>query len=210
MRESPIVTDLPISLLREIGRVTVTYANLEDRLSKVIYLLLDIDPKRGRLAVREPRATDRLEVIRDLMQLSNITVSIDMQNLAANMSRIQRERDQLAHGIWVRESVTKKTYLRLIKGSWQPIKGLRGKTSRRVTPQGIIFGVDECRELVRSIADTAEAIEHLGYQIDASLQSSRKTPNGQHPRADRHQGHTRATFRPLLGSPPMRAPRHKE
>ena len=72
MRTAAITTDVPAMMLREIGRVVVAYANLEYLLSEVIYLLLDVDPKRGRLAVREPRATDRLDVIQDLILLSKL------------------------------------------------------------------------------------------------------------------------------------------
>jgi hypothetical protein len=52
MREVPVTTDLPAALFREIGRVVVAYANLEHRLSTMIYVLLGVDPKRGRLAVQ--------------------------------------------------------------------------------------------------------------------------------------------------------------
>jgi hypothetical protein len=210
MRMAPITVDLPAALLREIGRVIVRYANLEHRLNDVIYLLVDVDPKRGRLAVREPRATDRLEIIRDLVELTQMRITVDLKSVAKILEPVQRKRDQLAHGIWLRDPTTKDIYLRLTRGTWQPIKGQRGKTSRSVTPEGIIFGVDECRELAQSISEAAETIEFLGYEIDAELHASR-IPNKQLPKKNLNEDHTRATFRPLLGSPPVRAPsRRKE
>jgi hypothetical protein len=196
MREVPVTTDLPAALFREIGRVIVAYAKLEHRLSAMLYVLLGVDPKRGRLAVREPRATDRVEVIRDLIQVGKIDVATDMKLLADAVDQAQRERDQLAHGIWLHDPVTKATWLRLTKGSWQPIKGQRGKTKRVVMPQSIRFDVPECRELRKLISETATMITLLGNEVDSALAASRKKPSAQHQPARRHRDRSRATSQP--------------
>ena len=43
------------------------------------YSALDVDPVAGRIAVAEPRATDRLSRLRELMQLRGLTTSIDLE-----------------------------------------------------------------------------------------------------------------------------------
>ena len=176
----------------------------------VIYLLLDIDPKRGRLAVREPRATDRLIVIKDLINLSNITVTLDLTSLSTSLAKVQSERDRLAHGIWLRDQSTNEILLRVTKGTLQTAKGRREKTKRVISPEGIIFGVSECRKLTEDIREAAETIELLGFEIDEALRASRKKPSGRHQLEDRYQDHTQARFRPLLGSPLVRAPYRRE
>src|SRR5438477_10258483 len=140
----------------------------------MIYVLLGVDPKRGRLAVREPSATDRLEVIRDLIQLGKLSVSTDKKLLADAIDGAQRGRNQLAHGIWLRDPERNTTFLRVATGSWQPQKGQRGKTKRQVTPEGILFGLTECSELQRIIAETLKMVDELGAEVDAALAASRK------------------------------------
>ena len=77
MRELPVVTKLSIALTREIGRVIVGHTLLEHCLSRITYKLIDVDPKIGRLAIREPRTADRLELIFDLTEVQGIQLKID-------------------------------------------------------------------------------------------------------------------------------------
>jgi hypothetical protein len=120
VRELPVVLNLSPLLCREIGRVITRHAYLEWRLSKIIYALLSVGPKEGRLAVREPRATDRLVLIRDLVHLKGLEIRADLDLLAEAIDSVTRQRDQLAHGIWLRDSATQTFFLRLTKVSGSP------------------------------------------------------------------------------------------
>jgi hypothetical protein len=80
-RELPITLKLPSFLLRDIGRIITHHSVLEWKLSRIVYTLLGIDPVAGRIAVREPRTTDRLEMIVDLLKLKGISVSADLDGI---------------------------------------------------------------------------------------------------------------------------------
>ena len=56
MATYPVRDKLPISHTTEIGRIITRWAFLEWLLRQIAYLLLDLNPKAGRLAVRDPRA----------------------------------------------------------------------------------------------------------------------------------------------------------
>jgi hypothetical protein len=73
-RELPITLELPASLQREIGKVVTRHAVLELKLSRIVYTLLGIDAVSGRISVREPRTTDRLDMIADLLKINKIKV----------------------------------------------------------------------------------------------------------------------------------------
>jgi hypothetical protein len=129
----PIVTDLPVNLLREIGRVMVCQAHLEWRLSIILYDLLDLDRTAGRLAVREPRAPEYLDLIQDLMELRKVSApNTDFATLREALVATTNQRDQLAHGIWGRPRGSQRVYLRLTKGHWQP--EVKGKVKRKILP----------------------------------------------------------------------------
>jgi hypothetical protein len=121
-RELPVRLNLPSSMLREIGRAMVTHALLEWLLLRTIYLLLALDPIEGRIAVRDPRTTDRLDMIVDLLRIKKATkkVTVDLQDLRTRLDECSRARDALAHGIWVRDDEASKWFLRFSGGSWQP------------------------------------------------------------------------------------------
>ena len=77
MKLAPVVVDLPANLCREIGRVIISFANLEHRLSVLLYVLMRIPPEIGRLAVREPRATDRFDLAMDLFGVRKLPFGDD-------------------------------------------------------------------------------------------------------------------------------------
>lgn len=167
MRLLTATTDLPTALFREIGRVIVAYANLEHRLSAVIHTLLGLDPKRGRLAVREPRASDRVEIIKDLIELADIPVSVDLKVLMQTVDKAQRERDWIAHGLWLSDPKHNAIRLRLTKAQWQPVKGQRGKTKRVLKPESIQFGIDECRTLQRVIFEAIDMVDTVRHDVQS-------------------------------------------
>src|SRR5262245_7836677 len=80
-RELPIVAKLPAWLLSRIGSIVSQHAILEWRLSRIIYTLLDVDPKAGRITVREPRTTDRFDMICDLIKLKKLKIDADLATL---------------------------------------------------------------------------------------------------------------------------------
>ncbi len=172
MRELPVVTNLSIALTREIGRVIVGHALLELCLSRIIYKLIDVDPKFGRLAVREPRAIDRLELIFDLAEVQGIRLKINKTLYRDAVKVCVSQRDQLAHGIWVRDPKTRMLFLRITKGSWQPVKGQRGKTKRLIKPEAIQYNAEDARVLRQIIDQTTSMINELGVAIQAALASS--------------------------------------
>jgi hypothetical protein len=144
------------------------------RLSEVAYLLLGIGPKEGRLAVREPRTTDRFDMIRDLLELKAIKVETDLVLLRDALESAARQRDQLGHGIWLRDRASGILYLRLTKGSWQPVKGQAGKIKRLVRPEGVEYTASDCRELRAIIIEAIEMVRALEYEIEGALRASPK------------------------------------
>src|SRR5689334_21042598 len=138
MQQMPLTLDIPGSFCREIGRIMVNHACIECRLRHIAYDVLGLDPKQGRLAVKEGRTHERLTLIEDLLGLRRLTVPTKMGPLKAKLQQLTVQRDQLAHGIWGRPE-NGDLHLRITRGEWQPIKGQRGKTKRLVKPETVPY-----------------------------------------------------------------------
>jgi hypothetical protein len=65
--ESEPTIDLPTCLFEEIGRITIIFSRIEWLLGRIAYAVLGLDRTEGRIAVREPRATERLDMISQLL-----------------------------------------------------------------------------------------------------------------------------------------------
>src|SRR5690606_3960839 len=137
------------------------------------------------VAVREPRVTDKLSLIRDLLEIRKVDLRFDTKPLAELLERCANQRDQLAHGTWTREPKTNVLFLRLTKGSWQPVKGQKGKTKQLIKPEGIQYSADDCRALREEIRLATKMVLSLGRAIRDAYQASPQTrppqPQGANP-----------------------------
>ena len=160
-REVPVVRDLPLNLMREIGRVIFFHAYLEWRLSLIIYDFLRVSRVLGRLVARDPRAMDQFDLICDLISLKDVKTGVDLIRLRKSLVSATTQWDLLAHGTWVRDPQTKTYFLRLVKGSWKPAKSKKGQTKRSIKPGAPEYGIEECRSLSQLINGIVLTVDKL-------------------------------------------------
>jgi hypothetical protein len=172
MRVWKVMLDLPDDLCTEIGRVITAHAYLEFALTRTICLLLDIDLKAGRLAVRDTRAAERLEAVFDLAILNGLAIDKDhTKALRVAVEKASSERNELAHGVWF-EGEGGQPHLRNTKGSWQP-RGTEGKVKRAVKPEGRPYGAPECHALHEHVLDTARLVDATHDALEKELKRRR-------------------------------------
>ena len=70
--------NLPASISREIGQIIVHWAHFEHIVQEMVWQTMQVSQQVGRIAVREPRVTDRLEMLRDLVKLRNAEWNDDL------------------------------------------------------------------------------------------------------------------------------------
>jgi hypothetical protein len=94
--------DIRAPIAREIGRFIVTWAHFEHWIQLIIWRsILNMSDAEGRIAVRDPRVSKRLDMVRDLCQLKK--KEIDYVLLASIKTRakpLATMRHLLAHTIW--------------------------------------------------------------------------------------------------------------
>jgi hypothetical protein len=59
---------LPASMRREVGRIIVHWGYFEHCVQEMNWQMLGISSAAGRIAMREPRVTDRLDMRHDLLK----------------------------------------------------------------------------------------------------------------------------------------------
>lgn len=173
MAEYKVRRRLPAAHCREIGRIITRWAFLEWRLRNVAYILLNVSPKQGRLAIREPRATDYLTMLQDLMDLAKVKVTADFAAFHKLLEVLGNHRDRLAHGIWIRHPDFKEPILQLTKGSWRP-DPTGPKAKRVISPEGALIRLRELREFVPLIDRAIDSSARLELEVSRALVRSRR------------------------------------
>lgn len=133
------VFDLPSSLAREVGRIVVRWSYFENYIQSLAYLLLEVDFGIGRSAIREPRISERLEMISELAYLLDIPVDQDsLDSMKERSETTQKLRDLLVHGGWTYSAVHQSYAVRLTRGTWPKIpfdKTTRHGRKKRLKPE---------------------------------------------------------------------------
>jgi hypothetical protein len=199
MRQLLAFTGLSNPLLREIGKVIVGYASVEWRLSDMLYAVLSVGPKQGRLAVVEPRAPERLDLLGELAALRGVRLSSllgirtkpNLLKLRNEIEWCRAQRALIAHGLWAFDPDNLgQTYLRRVTGDWRPDQKDRQKVSRKIKPEAILYDTRKCRALRKRIDRLNKKLGDVKVRLEIALASPPpKSPSRSRAR-NRTRGHT--------------------
>jgi hypothetical protein len=169
-RESELVYELPASLTRAIGRVLVAWAHLEYQIQRTIWMLLGIDERQARVAVRQPRLTERMDMIVDLAGLRGIAVNAeDVKNMKESLTELSRHRDLLAHGLWTQDTDGKWCVIRS-QGTWKKEFDAPHK-NKSIAPEGIEADAAMINAIFTEIEKRIEDAHKIRRSLRATLQS---------------------------------------
>lgn len=153
-----------MSYSTEIGRIMTRWAFLEWRLRVVAYILLGVDHRLGRIAVREPRAADYLTMIQDICMMRNITLKSDTKTLRKELAECKESRDLLAHGIWIKHRGSKLPVIQKATGSYQEEPGQK-RTKAKMAPKSMMVELAELKKLSKRIEIATSRIEKLREEV---------------------------------------------
>ncbi|HBR68559.1 MAG TPA: hypothetical protein DEA55_04195 [Rhodospirillaceae bacterium] len=165
----PTLYKLPPELTERIGHAIVAFSYIEFLLSNMVYDLLLLGQKEGRLAVREPRAKDRFELILDLAELREVKFEIDVNAISIALEDVERRRNYLAHGVWLQHPKTQQTFLRLTKGKWPKNHDRHAQVKRLIMPEAKEFGLPEVTQICKDTDVLAASLIDMHLEIEAQL-----------------------------------------
>ena len=165
---------LPRAHCTEIGRIITRFAALESKINKCGWVLLRINPKQARVAMRLGRTDTSLSALEALIKIAGITVRTDIAKLKEPFKKLENMRDVLSHAVWVRHGATKHPVMQVTTGL---IPGLK-KADAIINPGAGQVTVGALRNVVRSIDNAVKAIDQLGLEIDKAIAtaSRKKSP----------------------------------
>lgn len=179
MASKPIARyDLPATVCRDIGRIITRWAYVEHYLQNIVYMLIGVSQAIGRLAVREPRATDRLDLIRDLIAAKGLTEpDVDYKALRLAMEDIEDLRNVTAHSIWHWSSQHQAWVVQIARGSWEGVnKTDRAKKSKRIAPEGQIIKSTTFAGYILGIDGIIQILKKMQANLEEQLAASDKKP----------------------------------
>jgi hypothetical protein len=158
--------ELPASFNREIGRIVVYYAHYEHFLQRLIWKLLGLSQAQGRLAVREPRAEERINLIRDLATVKKVALdSTILTSMRSLTKTVKAERDLLAHGAWT--FVINTWNVEKTRGSWEDTEIENPPSGNRsIEPEILERSISQLRATTAQIQQLMQYAWALGEAIE--------------------------------------------
>ena len=167
--EAEIVHDLPDALAAAIGRVVAAYSRLEHKMLMIVALLLQLQKPEARVALRNGRPTDLLDTALQIFALRDIDYRIDAAKLKSSLEAAKRERDLLAHGVWLKQPHSPILYLQIARGQWSEASEDGYAVNRAVFPQSKPYSDKEANEVLQVIEAAILLADQLGEQVDTAL-----------------------------------------
>lgn len=189
LKNLKIVVELPARYPREIGRIVTHWGYAEWRLHQIAYRLLAVSPKVGRIAIREPKEPQYVDMIEELMELDSIPVPPPVAQVRSMLQNWGLWRNRVTHGIWVRHPTTKQLMVQATTGQWDRGKLDPGQTlSRKILPEAIPIDLAKLQEIDTNIKVMVVHLEKFWLYVDEAV-TFREKSLGQSPNPDRPLDH---------------------
>lgn len=140
------VYDLPIPMCREIGRITIRWAFFERYLKGIAWEFMGVDASLGRIAIRDPKPKQVLEMIRDIADLQAIELDQTvLKSLLERVEGVSSNRDLVTHGIWIPDH--NGWNVQRTSGNWpkQKVTDDAPTGARRIYPEGLPISPSDLR-----------------------------------------------------------------
>src|SRR5687768_912436 len=89
---APIATPLPATTAAAIGNAIARHSYPDWVLGQVLYSLMEISVKTGRVVVRPPRPSEYVQAVRDLFAFHTLESKFDFEALARRLERADASR----------------------------------------------------------------------------------------------------------------------
>jgi hypothetical protein len=182
--------DLPASLAREIGRFLVTWAHFEHYVQATVWNALSLGEEAGRIAVREPRITDRLDMLRDLCELKQLPIDyVLIADIRKRADPLAAKRHILAHSLWFHDRgewgalITRGTWAATQEDIENPPTG-----SKTVSPEWRPITTGELAEWTRQTIALIADLKKLDRQHRPVPQPSPRKPRARSAQKNPTQG----------------------
>lgn len=131
---------------------------------RLIYDLLELEPKLGRATVRSPRASDTFAMIQDLIALRGFKTDLNVKTLGKMCKELEEFRDKVAHGVWVRHEKSNAPILRVTAGTYPKTEG--GESVKaRIHPQAFRITLEVFRSHITGIDNAIRGVKQLAKEL---------------------------------------------
>src|SRR5882672_2408384 len=103
----PLAVDPPAEIAAIIGATVARHAYLDWVLGQVMYSLMEISIRQGRVIMKLPRPRVYVAAVKELYEFHDLQTKYDFEELAQRLEAAERARRELTSSIYMRDTAAK-------------------------------------------------------------------------------------------------------
>jgi hypothetical protein len=167
----PVTRALPAAVAGAIGQIVARQAYLEWVLGQVMYDLMEISIKQGRVILKFPRPGQFIAAVRDLYDFHALTPGMSLEDLSRKLDVADRTRTVLTRSIYMR-SRGKTNEIVIARSPWDAGPGSEAQPEIQVVDDDFLA---RCKKNVESAVEAAEKLQATTDELLRKLHERRRT-----------------------------------
>lgn len=167
----PVTKPLPAGIAAAIGQIIAREAYIEWVLGQVMYSLMEISIKQGRVILKYPRPGQYIAAIRDLYDFHGIESAVSLEDLSRKLDVADRTRNVLTRAVYMRVP-GKKNEILIARSPWDPGPGGESQPETQVVDDDFL---EHCRKNMEMAVAAAEKFQATTNDLLRRLHERRRT-----------------------------------
>ena len=117
----PLAKPLPAELASPVGALIARHTYLDWVLGQVMYNLMEISMKQGRVIMKLPRPRVYIAAVKELLEFHRLNVRFDFDDLAEKLEAADSARREVTRSIYMTDSDSGAVHL--VRSPWDPGPG---------------------------------------------------------------------------------------
>jgi hypothetical protein len=159
----PLAVDPPAEVAASIGTTVARHAYLDWVLGQVMYDLMEISIKQGRVIMKLPRPRVYIAAVKELFEFHGLQVKFDFEDLASKLELADCACRELTRSVYMRDTNSDALSVQLVRSPWDPGPGGDLQPEAQVIDAKFLAGKR------KEVDDAVKAAERLRALTDKQL-----------------------------------------
>ena len=169
----PLTQPLPTAIAASVGATLARHAYLDWVLGQVMYSLMEISIKQGRVILKLPRPRQYIAAVQDLFEFHGVQAEYNFEQLARRLEAAERVRALLTRSTYMREIGARGPRVHLARALWDPGPG--GETQPESQLVDRAFLAARRKEVEAAIASAEKLRSLIDRELRALHERRRKS-----------------------------------
>ena len=165
-----LAAELPPAIAADVGRAIARHSYLDWMLATILYALLSIPIRQGKVAVKIPPPPLYITAVSDLLSFLRLHLNFNLGALERKLVAADQARNILCHSVFTRDPGSRRIHIQLVSGSWdegQDLEAARKDFRADSVPVTRTFLAGKRA----AIEDAIEATQQFAQRVDDGLQA---------------------------------------